>query len=161
MVKPTTGKGGKPEYAITLEAAYGPPSQEGFGSAVFFEELAEDDDLEAAAKQYYQYFVGELWQRWGEAAWMTPWKAVYRRAEGTKPNIVEELRSIDDMDAANSVPMILSVASAEEALAEAYDAPDVTDLRVYNTGDGGAMSGLLLAGRRESGEAIFLAFLYD
>jgi len=38
----------------------------------------------------------------------------------------------------------------------------VTDLRVYILGDGGAMSGLLIAGRHnETGEAIFLVFLLD
>jgi hypothetical protein len=62
--------------------------------------------------------------------------------------------------------MILdSVSDAEKAraaLAVAYDDPAVTELKVYNLGDGGAMSGLLVAGRRgETGETTFLTFLYD
>ena len=51
---------------------------------------------------------------------------------------------------------------ARAALAAAYDAPAVTELRAFNLGDGGAMSGILVAGRRgESGEATFLVFLMD
>ena len=38
----------------------------------------------------------------------------------------------------------------------------MTVLRVYNLGDGGAMSGLLIAGRQEdTGETLFLVFLMD
>ena len=38
---------------------------------------------------------------------------------------------------------------------------EVSELRVYNIGDGSAMSGLLIAGRRENGEATFLTVLMD
>ena len=151
----------KPDYVLAMEEAYGAPSQEAFGSAVFFERVEADDDLEELAKKYYQYFVGELWERWGEETWMTPWKAVYQREEDTTPDIVQELQKVNDRDALSSVTMILSVPSGGEALAGAYDAPQVADMRVFNTGDGSAMYGLLLAGRRENGEATFLAFLYD
>ena len=38
----------------------------------------------------------------------------------------------------------------------------MTELRVFNLGDGEAMSGLLVAGRRgATGEATFLVFLMD
>jgi hypothetical protein len=38
----------------------------------------------------------------------------------------------------------------------------VTELRAFNLGDGGAMSGLLVAGRRSlGGESTFLVFLMD
>ena len=51
---------------------------------------------------------------------------------------------------------------ARAALAAAYDDPAVTELRVFNLGDGEAMSGLLVAGRRgATGEATFLVFLMD
>ncbi len=43
-----------------------------------------------------------------------------------------------------------------------FDDPAVIELVVYNIGDGGAMSGILLAGRRQgSGAATFLLFLLD
>jgi hypothetical protein len=156
----------KPAYITALEAAYGAPSQAGFGSAVFHEPIAAGDDLTQAALAKYKYFTGELWERWGEAAWMGPWKEVYTRPTGAKADIVAELRGIADPDAQNSVPMILEniegADKARAALAAAYDDPAVTELRVFNLGDGGAMSGLLVAGRRRTtGEATFLVFLMD
>jgi len=155
----------KPDYVTKLESAYGAPSQNGFGSAVFFEQLKGTDKLEEAALRKYKYFVGEIWERFGEEAWMSAWKEVYARKPGAKHEIVAELQGISDRDAGLSVPMILSVVenaeSARQALSAAYDDKTVVELRVYNLGDGGAMSGLLIAGRRSSGETIYLAFLYD
>jgi hypothetical protein len=149
-----------------LERAYGPPSEEGFGSAVFHETLGRDDALDAAALAVYRRFVGPRWQRFGQAAWMAPWREVYRRPPGAMRDVVAELGRIDDADARNSVPMVLEVvedaASARVALANAFDDPAVTELRVFNLGDGEAMSGLLVAGRRAAtGEAVMLVFLMD
>ena len=156
---------GKPSYVTILEAAYGAPSQAGFGSAVFYEPIKAGDDLAQAALAKYKYFVGELWERWGEDAWMGPWKEVYARKAGAKADIVAELRGIADPDAQNSVPMILDVVenaeAARQALSAAYDDPAVTELRVFTLGDGGAMSGLLVAARRDTGETTFLVFLMD
>ena len=156
----------KPKAVTELEAAYGAPSQAGFGSAVFYEQTKSTDDLEKMALEKYKYFVGELWERWGEDAWMGPWKEVYARKGDAQHDLVAELRGIQDLDAAISVPMILdNIEGAERAraaLSSTYDDPRMTDLRVYNLGDGGAMSGLLIAGRLEdTGEAIFLVFLLD
>jgi hypothetical protein len=161
----TQSKLEKPDYVADLEAAYGPPSQEGFGSAVFFEQMEDEDALEELAKEYYRYFVGELWERWSQETWMGPWKEVYARKTAAKHDVVKELNGIEDRDAANSVPIILEIIenaeAAQEALANAYDDADVADLRVYNIGDGEAMSGLVISGQRENGEATFLVFLYD
>jgi membrane-associated protease RseP (regulator of RpoE activity) len=156
----------KPAYVIDLEAAYGAPSQAGRGSAVFYQPLAAVDGLTAAALAKYKYFVGKLWDQWGEDAWMGPWKEVYVRPTGARAAIVAELRGIDDPDAALSAPMILDAVQGAEAaraaLAAAYDDPAVTELRVFNLGDGGAMSGILVAGHRAgTGEATFLLFLLD
>lgn len=162
----TTSTAAKPDYAASLEAAYGAPSQAGFGSAVFFEPMQAGDDLEQAALAKYRVFVGELWERWGEDAWMGPWKEVYTRPAGARPDIVAELRAITDVDARNSTPMILDVVQdaeqAKAALAAAFDDPAVSELRVFNLGDGGAMSGILVAGRRgDTADATFLVFLLD
>ncbi len=96
---------------------------------------------------------------------MGSWKEVYARKTDSTPDIVGELKGITDADASSSVPMILEVvenaAAARQALSAAYDDPAVTELRVYNLGDGEAMSGLLVAGRRDNGEATFLGFLMD
>lgn len=156
----------KPDYVTRLEASYGVPSQAGFGSAVFYEALKSTDDLTEAALEKYRYFVGDLWQRYGEDAWMTPWKQVYTRQLGTKPDIVAELRGITDRDAQLSVPMILDnidgAEAARTALSAAFDNPGITELRAVNLGDGQAMSGILIAGRNEStGETTYLVFLMD
>jgi hypothetical protein len=149
-----------------LEAAYGKPSQAAFGSAVFTERLTDADSLEQKALGWYRHFVGDRWTADREAAWMGPWKQVHERAAGTAPDIVAELRAITDQHAANSVPMILDVVEgadqARAALSGVYDDPAMTELRVYDLGDGEAMSGLLIAGRQgASGEAVFLVFLLD
>ena len=90
--------------------------------------------------------------------------AYYKAMEGLNA-LQRELQGIKDRDAAISVPLIIEVSgdaeAAREALSDTYDAPEVTELRVYNIGDGEAMSGLLLAGRRENGEATFLTVLMD
>jgi hypothetical protein len=135
-----------------LEVAYGPESQRGFGSAVFHEELRPADDLAAAALAKYRYFVGPLWGRLGEEAWMAPWREVYSRPPSARRDIVAELRAIEDHEAQMSVGLLLdateNAAAARAALASAFDDPSVTELRVFNLGDGAAMSGLLVAGRR-------------
>jgi len=64
------------------------------------------------------------------------------------------------------VPIILdTVGAAQQARAApsaAFDDSAVTEFLVYNVGDGGAMAGLLVAGRQaETGEATFLVFLLD
>ena len=97
---------------------------------------------------------------------MGPWTEVYSRQPDAQRNIIAELRGIEDRDARMSVPMILDVIqgaeSARGALSAAFDEPTVTELRVFNLGDGEAMSGVLVAGRREStGDATFLLFLLD
>ena len=150
----------KSDTVAQLETAYGAPSQAGFGSAVFDEALDPGADLAAAAREKYKYFVGELWERWGEDAWLGPWREVYSRPAGAAPDIVAELNAIDDRDAALSAPMIVDNDPA--ALAAVFDDPALTELRVFNLGDGGAMSGLLIAGRRAAThDATFLVFLLD
>ena len=155
----------KPDYVVSLEGSYGAPSQSGWGSAVFFEHVKDGEDLEKAALEKYQYFVGELWDRFGEDAWMSAWKQVYTRPSNSKPDIVAELKNIADFEASQSVPMILDVIQnadqARATLALVYDHKDVVDLMVYNLGDGGAMLGLSVVGRRKNGETTFLLFIYD
>jgi hypothetical protein len=160
------GMSDKPDYVTALQAAYGEPSEQGFGSAVFWQAVPGGDDLTQAALSAYRTFAGKLWERYGEPAWMGPWREVYRRPAGAKPDIVAELRGISDPEAQLSVPMILDVVESAEAaraaLSATFDDPAVTELRAFNLGDGGAMSGLLVAGRRTpGGESTFLVFLVD
>ena len=158
----------RPNHAAVadLETVYGQPSQAGFGSAVFNQSLDAGASLEQAALAKYKYFVGDLWERYGEDAWMGPWKEVYARPAGAEADIAAELRGIDDQSTALSAEMILdnvdNADASRAALSAVYDDPAVTELRVFNLGDGEAMSGLLVVGRRvESADATFLVFLLD
>ena len=118
-----------------------------------------------AALAKYRQFVGASWERFGEKAWMGPWTPVHARKAGARPDVVAELRSIADPQAKSSAGVVLDDVerpdAARAALAGAFDDPAVADLRVFKLGDGGAMSGLLVAGRRASGDATFLVFLMD
>ncbi|MGJ3251963.1 MAG: hypothetical protein ACFE0J_12650 [Elainellaceae cyanobacterium] len=153
-----------PGYVVDLQAIYGAPSQAGFGSAVFYESVDQPEPLDQVALKTYRYFVGDRWERWGEAAWMAPWKVVYRRLPDTSRQIVAEMQAISVSDAALSLSMILTVDNAEaahRALSDAYDDATVTNLAIYTIGDGAAMSGVLVVGRRKSGETTLLIFLLD
>jgi hypothetical protein len=156
---------GNPPHVADLEAVYGAPSQAGFGSAVFYEQMEAAGSLEKKALEKYKYFVGDLWEQYGEDAWMGPWRKVYARKAVSSRDIVAELQGISDPDARLSVPMILDVVenaeAARKALSAAYDDAAVSELAVYTLGDSGAMSGLLVAGRRDTGEATLLVFLLD
>jgi hypothetical protein len=161
---PSKSSNQKPDYVTQLESVYGAPSQSGFGSAVFYDPVERGDDLELAALKHYRYFVGDLWDRFGEAAWMAPWKLVYARKPGSRADIVAELRAIADPDVRLSVPMLLDINDAEttqKALSATYDNAEVNNLSVFALGDGSAMSGVLIAGRCNTGEATFLVFLLD
>lgn len=155
----------KPDYVIALELAYGTPSQAGFGSAVFYTPGQPAPDLDQAALAHYRYFVGDLWERYGEAAWLGPWRQLYRRPPGAAHDIVGELRALPDHTARQSAGVLLdeaeNAAKAQAALVTAFDDPAVTELAVFNLGDGGELSGILLAGRRQDHSAIFLFFLLD
>jgi len=47
----------QPAYMNALEAAYGPPSQAAFGSAVFYDRIPASADLEEAALAKYRTFL--------------------------------------------------------------------------------------------------------
>ena len=156
----------KPGYVSELEAVFGPPSQAGFGSAVFFDLVPQSDDLAEAALAYYQFFVGEAWAKLGAEAWMGPWQEVYARPIGGERNIVTELGAITDRSAKISTSVFLEgvsdPAGAKSALAVAFDEATVSKLAIYNVGDDAALSGILIAGQRGSlGETTFVTFLLD
>jgi hypothetical protein len=96
---------------------------------------------------------------------MTLWKQVYARQSGDRADIVMELGMISDPDAKLSIPLLLAPngegESVQKALSAVYDDPAVTELSIYTLGDAAAMSGLLIAGRRKTGETTFLIFLLD
>lgn len=157
------GTDGPPEYVRALELQFGAPSQKAFGSAVFFDNSTSAEELEDMARSKYRYFVGGLWDQWGEDTWMGPWRKVIR---GRGPDgIVADLRAIEDAGARQSAEMILSGLPdpkvAQQALSRAFDDPTVESVMAFSIGDSDALSGILLAARRGNGEAVFLVFLLD
>lgn len=162
---PPAAGGAQPDAVDGLEAAFGPPSQAGFGSAVFFDTLSPDVDLEQMALARCQFFVGELWDRYGADAWLGQWQQVYTRPPGARRDVVTELRTLANRDAALSASVLLDTVDvperAQAAMSAAFDDPAVTELAVFTLGDGGAMSGLLVAALRQDRTAILLVFLLD
>lgn len=153
-----------PSYVSDLREHYGEPNQNGFGSTVLFASRTDgEDELERLAAAAYRYFMGPQWEKRGEAVWLGPWKLLHQRSG--PGDIVAELRSLPDALARSSSDMILDSPpdpeAAYAALAQAFDGREVRQLQLYSVGDGDAMSGLLIASRRNNGEATFLVFLLD
>ena len=157
---------GKPDYVIELERCYGMPSQEAFGSSVFYDAMdVPEGSLEQAALAKYKHFAGELWERYGEDNWMAEWETVYVRDPNTTRDIVAELRSISDRGARCSVSLLIEnndhTTEAHAALSKAFDDDTVLELQVYKIGDGDAMSGILITSRRLHEGSLFLVLLMD
>jgi hypothetical protein len=154
-----------PAYVEAMRAVFGGPSVEAFGTTVYFTPEATTGALAADAQAAYQEFVGHLWEKYGEDAWLGGWQEVYARPEGASGDILRELRAIDSRVAAGAVERILdasdNAAAAARALAVGYDAPAVSELAVYEIGDGEALSGIAVAGRRANGETTVFMFLMD
>ena len=153
----------RPDYVKQLEESFGLPSQNGFGSTVLYATAKSREELEGLAKLAYRHFTGELWDKWGETAWMGQWRIVHERT--TQRDIMAELRALDDPLLRSSVDMLLdgteNPASGKGALSAAFDDLAVHNLLIFAIGDGGAMSGLLVAVRRANDEATFVVFLMD
>lgn len=151
---------------LALQKIYGGPEVTGMGSSVTEVALSEPGKLEEVAKQRYQKFCGEIWQRFGPENWMSQWAEVYRRPAGQAGKILEELRGLEDHTASMAGSMILDNIDEPEAahatLSEVFDDPAIDGLSIFRLGDGEAYSGLLIAADRGTGEpAIFLTFLMD
>ncbi len=148
-----------------LQAIYGKPSQSGFGSAVFCDRADPTLLLETVALHYYQYFLGDLWERFGAATWLTSWRQVYLRDPAHPRQIVSELQTLPGSAAQGAADLILTSistpAAGQQALSAVYDDPAMTDLTIYTLGDGAAMSGLLIAGRYDHEATVLLVFLLD
>ncbi len=150
-----------------LETVFGGPSDAGFGFAVFHVPAANgnSESLEAAAKRIYRQFLGESWDAAGEATWLGSWKVVFQRAGSPPPTIIDGLQSIDDPMVPASVPLLFDAlqdpAAARVALTASLDDPQTRTIIVFNIGDGEAMSGLLIAGERDTLDRVFVVALMD
>ncbi len=151
-----------PAWVKELEATFGEANQAAFGTAVFYEPAnPHEPGLEQLAQKWYQFFCGGTWEKFGPGNWLGEWKLV---ADSTE-NILDELANLEDSSSRRSASTMLEghedLAVAQQALSKAFDDPAMTERRIYRIGDGGAMSGILIAGRRDGGESVFLTFLLD
>lgn len=153
-----------PAYVTALQSVYGPPSDAGFGSAVFFEPRRATEDLGAAAFAIYRRFVGRNWSR-AEAAWRDSWRRIHARGAVSESDILAELGQLEEPAVRASIALLVDALeqpeTARAALAGAFDDPAVRQARTYTVGDGEAMSGLLLAAERETGATVYLVVLMD
>ena len=160
----------RPEWVQELERVFGAPNQAAFGTAVFFEVLsdhiAEPDHeaLEQRALAWYQFFCGGAWKKFGPDHWLGTWRIVYTRSDDSA-SVIDELSNLEDRSARSSGSAMLDghedSQKAKQALKQAFDAPTIDELQIYGIGDGDAMSGILIAGRRADGESAFVTFLLD
>lgn len=171
----------QPACVLQLQSLYGAPSQAGFGSAVFYDlcsNSSQEEPLEHFGLAKYRYFCGEKWDQFGEAAWMSGWKLLYQRSMGaaiasqsppseraSAVGIVAELKSIKERPVRNLVPMLVDEVEAPEAarsaLSAGFDDPEVSECSIYSVGDGAAMSGLMIVGRRGASSMMGLILLLD
>ncbi len=155
---------GEPDDFQALQAVFGQPSQGAWGSAVFVSRIEGRDDLEARALETYRTFVGDAWERFGADAWMSGWRLEHERSGGG--DTVAALEGSGSVAVRSAADILVNAgpAPADEARAlikRAFDAPDTDIVRIYEVGDGGAYSGLLIGARRASGDAAFLVFIMD
>lgn len=133
----------------SLINVYGKPSSAGFGSAVFYNTL-KNNNLESEALNNYKAFMGGQWNADTESRWKRTWKKCFERPKGTTPDILTELNNIKDPDAKRSVPLLTElIENADQgklALAAVFNHAEMTKVEVYTVGDGEALSGLLLCG---------------
>ena len=147
-----------------LGAVFGGPSSSAWGSAVFVDRVDLRADLEKQALAAYCAFIGALWERFGEQAWMSAWRLVQTR-EGAG-DIRAELTMSESPSVKSAAEILLASDSTtpeaiQAALSAAFDGSDTDVVQVYEIGDGAAYSGILVAGRMKSGATAILAFVMD
>jgi hypothetical protein len=155
---------------LSLQKIYGGPEVTGMGSSVTEVALPAPGKLEEVAKERYQKFCGEIWERFGPDNWLSQWAEVYSRPAGQTGKILEELRGLKDHTASMAGSMILDNIDEPEAahitLSQVFDDPAIERLSIFRLGDGEAYSGILIAADRGAGQgtdhqAVFLTFLMD
>ena len=166
MTPATESSQEKPSSVVQLERLFGGPSRAAFGTAVFYEPaVVKTEELEQRALANYKYFVGEIWERFGEENWLGTWNLVFAREAGERRQILDELKAIKDPDARLSASTMVDShehsEQAQAALSNAFDDPDVCSVQIYKIGDGEAMSGVMIVAQRQVQDALFLVFLMD
>ena len=154
----------KPSFVTDLEITFGPPSQQAFGSSVFYNPQ-NMPNLEEEAMLHYRYFLGDTWEKLGEANWLSTWGVVYERNLSSPPDIIQELKTIPDRGVRMSAGLLLEnqedAAAAQTALRGAFDQSAIRELKIYRIGDGAAMSGLLIVANIHEKGCLSLILLLD
>jgi hypothetical protein len=150
----------------TLQKHFGQSSQAGFGSSVFYSPNTPLSCLlETEALSRYRYFLGTTWEKLGEQNWLSNWGLVYERKSDAKADIVNELKSISDRNVRLSAGLLLenqeNISAATQALQNAFDHPQLKELKVFKLGDGAAMSGLLIVASIHDQGLLSLILLLD
>lgn len=155
-----------PNYVHDLIALYGAKNDSLLGTAVFYEQVEPDTDLEQTALRYYQQFVGSSWEHPEHHHWMDGWELLYERPAHQPGDIVNEFKAVNDVFE-SLLELLLNplnnedYETAEKKLAIAYNAAEVTDCRIYRIADEDILEGRLILGYRTNGEMTILVLLYD
>ncbi len=157
------------ESVDRLIRVFGGESASTLGAAVFQSPSSVSSaELEPFAFSCYKHFVGKSWEAFGEENWSRSWALLHQRASDTPPKIMQELAGISDpSDPATSLAASQltenhdSPSDAAQALESVFNAPEIQELRFYRAGDSDAITGLVIAARTASNQAITLVFLMD
>lgn len=151
-----------PHYVQDLIALYGLNKDSLLDTAVFYEKVEPNTDLEQVALRYYQKFIGSAWHQ----EWLAGWDCLYTRPAGQPGDVINEFKAVNDT--LESVLDILlnplnndDYDTAPQKLAVAYNAPEVMDFRIYKIADNDIMEGRFILGYRGNGETTILILLYD
>jgi hypothetical protein len=149
-----------------LTEVFGSASENTLGSAVFQSDTQVDlETLDDYARSVYQHFVGKAWEDFGPANWNKTWQMLYRRPEGSKGSILEELKSLGDATTELAASQVTEnhddPTAAAQGLKGVFDAPWIRCVSIYRIGDSEAITGVLIAGLLPTKNAIALIFLMD
>lgn len=169
-----------PQYVLDLIDLYGPPTQKVWHSAVFYEKVEPDTDLDSLALRYCQYISRCSDAEFPNSPWFQSWQRIYQRPTHRPPNFFRDLREAliaGGLDYEDRIASDLEIylydkslmndlyrednAAKQGILAAAFDASEVDDFRVYTIGDGEVLEGLLIVAGRSKGEVVILATMSD
>jgi hypothetical protein len=155
-----------PTWVASLQSVFGPPSDAGFGSAVFYSPPGAGTlSLEAMARIHYERFCGERWTELGGEQWLGVWRQLYDRPAGQPGAVLSEIPALVDPEVRSAALMLWEggpePTAARAALQAAFDATIVEKFHIYKIGDGEAMSGAILAAETMRGEQCCLIILLD
>jgi hypothetical protein len=161
-----------------LTSLFGAPSQTTIGAAVFTTTQQNtvqapstsqgsqtcDEQLEAFAKDKYEYFAGNAWKNFGPEQWLATWTRLYERKEHAQADILKELEQIQEPATNLAASQVTEnhdqPDAAREALQKAFDSEEVQTLQLYQIGDTEAITGVLIAAATAD-LYIALVFLMD